>query len=558
MQSLIHSNYLCEEVMRKQIITLSLILFISLNMFIFFIGFNNKNDVSRLQRETFHTKEKYSLENSKNIMLNQISIILADLKFVGNNIVDMERLDVDALYVNELWKDFIESKVFYDQIRYIDQSGLEKIRVNSGEKSVYSVPEELLQNKANRYYFQDTIDLRPEDYYISRLDLNVENENIEVPYKPMIRFSKPIYDNEKLLGISVINYKGQYLLDSLKMNIQNSNATDVYLLNEEGYWLLSSNENYIEWGFMFSEYEDSNFEDIEPMVWKDIKTNKQGYTETDNGIYTYTEVLPESSQQEGLSNIDAENIILGEGNWYIVTYLANDDPSFIEIFTLTSYFTYLFTDRLEITIGILLIVVLLTLAFAWYLKTKIQVDKASKYDEMTLAFNRKYGLEKATELYRSAMRNNKKWGIIFCDINGLKFVNDKYGHDFGDDLIKSFAQTIQEEIRWEQNCFINEIFKKNFSWSKRKTDQREGDLFIRMGGDEFLLLFKDIDDENLKEIWERIVLDYKTKFIKDVQVSASGGLVVITPKMNMALEEAIKLADKAMYEEKSQHYLARN
>ncbi|NLB19624.1 MAG: hypothetical protein GX829_02005 [Clostridium sp.] len=46
----------------------------------------------------------------------------------------MERLDVDVLYVNELWEDFLESKRFYDQVRFIDIDGLEKIRVNSGEE----------------------------------------------------------------------------------------------------------------------------------------------------------------------------------------------------------------------------------------------------------------------------------------------------------------------------------------------------------------------------------------------------------------------------------------
>ncbi len=543
--------------MKKQVLTLSILLFIFLNMLVFFAGYKNENEINTVQRESFYVREKLNINNSKDIMLNQISLILADLKFIGSNVVDMERLDVDVLYVNELWEDFLESKRFYDQVRFIDIDGLEKIRVNSGEEGAYSVPNELLQSKASRYYYKDTINLNPNDYYISRLDLNIENENIEIPYKPMIRFSKPIYDENNLLGISVINYRANYLLDSLAMNSQNNKSTDVYLLNEDGYWLLSSNDKYIEWGFMFSEYEDANFKNLEPEVWIDVKTNKEGYIETDKGIYSYTAVLPEAKNQQGLSNIDAENIILGEGNWYIVTFLSNEDQNFIEIFTFASYFQYLFEDQLEITLSIISAILLISVLFAWYMKTKIEADKASKYDEMTLAYNRKYGLEKAEELYKYCMKNNLDVGVVFCDINGLKHVNDLYGHDFGDTLIRLFSETIQNEIRWEQHCFINENLRRIFSWFRKKENQRESDLFIRMGGDEFLLIFRDVKEEDLQKIWERIMNDHKTKFIKDVQVSASGGLVLVSPEMDMSLENVIKLADKAMYEEKSKHYLAR-
>ncbi len=544
--------------MKKQVIVLSILVFLSLNLLVFFGSYRNINELNAVQRETFYTREKVSIDSSKNIMLNQISIILADLKFVGNNIVDMERLDVDRLYVNELWKDFLESKGFYDQIRFIDKDGLEKIRVNAGKEFADIVPEALLQNKASRYYFKDTIDLDPEDYYISRLDLNVENENIEVPYKPMIRFSKPIYDGEKLIGVSVINYLANYLLDNFMDNIENSNSTDVFLLNEDGYWLFSSNNKFIEWGFMFSEYENSSFKNLEPVVWEKIKTNTEGFVETDQGIYTYTAVLPESERQEGLTNIKSDNIVLGEGNWYIVTFLSNDDDGYVEIYNGWSYLRYIFVDHLKLTLGIIMSILLLSVIFGWYLRTKIQAEKSSKYDEMTLAYHRQYGLGKAEELYKHCMKNKLSLGIIFCDINGLKHVNDTYGHEVGDTLIKAIAQTIQQEIRWEQHYFLEELYVKYLSRFKKKSKQREHNMFIRLGGDEFLLLFKDIRELNLNDLWERIVSELSKKYVKDVQVSASKGIIVITPEMEMTLEEGIKLADEAMYKEKSAHYLARS
>ena len=543
--------------MKKQIITLSILMFITLNMLVFFVSYENNNELNALQRETFHTREKISIESSKNIMLNQISIILADLKFVGNNIVDMERMNVDLLYVNELWKDFLESKGFYDQVRFIDPKGFEKIRVNAGIDSAYIVPQELLQNKMFRYYFKDTIHLDPKDYYISRLDLNVENEKIEVPYKPMIRFVKPIYDGETLLGVSVINYLANYLLESFVENIENSLATDVFLLNEEGYWLLSSNHNFVEWGFMFDEHEKSTFKYLEPVVWKEIKENGKGYVETDQGIYSYTSVLPENKMQKGLTNIENENIILGEGNWYIVTFLSNKDDNYVEIYNVSTYLSYIFRDRWEITLSIMTIILLFSIIFGWYLKSKLEAEKSRKYDVMTLAYSRQYGLEKAEDLYRTCRRNKDNLGIIFFDINGLKYVNDMYGHEKGDTLIRAIATTVQQEIRWEQHCFLEELVYKYLYKFKKKSNLREQDLFIRLGGDEFLLLFKAINEENIEQVWQRISIELSKKQVEEVQVSASHGSIIITPDMDMTLEKAVHLADEAMYREKNKHYLAR-
>lgn len=417
-------------------------MFVSLNLAVFLGTYKDRNDQNIVERQTFQTREKASIDAAKNIMLNQISIILADLKFVENNVVDMERLAVDKEYVNALWVDFLESKVFYDQIRFIDKDGFEKIRVNAGEDKAIIVPEDLLQNKADRYYFIDSINLEPDDYYVSRLDLNIENENIEIPYKPMIRFSKPVYDGDDLLGISVINYLANYLLDSFVDNIELTHTTDVFLLNEEGYWLLSSNDQFIEWGFMFPEHKNSTFKHLEPEVWNEIQGNREGTIETDRGIYSYATVLPETKSQKGLTNIANDNIILGEGNWHIVTYLSSSDEKYIHIYNFSTYFQYIFAQKLGVTLVIMLSILLFSLVLGWYLKTKIDAERASKYDGMTLAYNRQYGLEKAEELFKSSQRNKINLGLIFFDINGLKYVNDNYGHEMGDQLIISIAETI--------------------------------------------------------------------------------------------------------------------
>lgn len=119
-------------------------------------------------------------------------------------------------------------------------------------------------------------------------------------------------------------------------------------------------------------------------------------------------------------------------------------------------------------------------------------------------------------------------GIIFIDIDDFKKVNDLYGHAIGDNVLKIVAQRIKRCIREEDSVF-------------------------RYGGDEFVALVKNANEEILKIISERI----KSVFEKPVKVdddsfkiSISVGFAIY-PKEAQSLKEAIRIADERMYKEKS-------
>jgi len=102
---------------------------------------------------------------------------------------------------------FSKNKKIYDQIRYINETGKEIIRINFNDGKPAIVQKEKLQNKAKRYYFLDTLKLKKNEIFISPLDLNIENGKIEKPLKPMLRIGTPIFDkhgNKK--GIILLNY----------------------------------------------------------------------------------------------------------------------------------------------------------------------------------------------------------------------------------------------------------------------------------------------------------------------------------------------------------------
>ncbi len=76
---------------------------------------------------------------------------------------------------------FSQQKRVYDQIRYIDKTGMEVIRVNHINGKAVIVPQGELQSKLGRYYFSNSMALNPGQIYISKFDLNIEQGETEQP-----------------------------------------------------------------------------------------------------------------------------------------------------------------------------------------------------------------------------------------------------------------------------------------------------------------------------------------------------------------------------------------
>lgn len=100
----------------------------------------------------------------------------------------------------------MEAKHSYMQLRYLDDQGNEIVRVDSDGTNVKIIPKTALQNKADRPYFSETMELAPGSLYTSPLDLNQERGQIERPFKPVIRYATPVVDSTgKKRGIVIAN-----------------------------------------------------------------------------------------------------------------------------------------------------------------------------------------------------------------------------------------------------------------------------------------------------------------------------------------------------------------
>lgn len=147
----------------------------------------------------------------------------------------------DFARVRNIFEDLNEVHHEYNQVRYIDASGQERVRVDLIDGRYSFVPEEHLQDKGSRYYVLESKDLPQGQAYISPLDLNVEKGQIERPFKPMLRFAAPVYVGAQRHGIVVLNFFAGLFLSDL--------PDDVALVDENGFYLHHPDPKK-EWGMM--------------------------------------------------------------------------------------------------------------------------------------------------------------------------------------------------------------------------------------------------------------------------------------------------------------------
>lgn len=236
----------------------------------------------------------------------RLQSVLSDLAFLANG-QEVERAfpadgsddEEGTVLLARLFQRFAETHRMYDQIRLIDADGGEKIRINGAEQAPFIVPAEELQDKSNRYYFDETMGRESGSVYVSPLDLNLENGVIEEPHKPMLRFGTPIFDAMgKGRGILMFNFLGKELLEVFD-ELDAGSRGDLMLVNSDGFWCRSS-EADSDWGWMFEERKGRSFAALHPDAWSRISKDKRGQIRTARGIYTYVTIqVPPSEALQG-------------------------------------------------------------------------------------------------------------------------------------------------------------------------------------------------------------------------------------------------------------------
>ncbi|MBU2711486.1 hybrid sensor histidine kinase/response regulator [Zooshikella harenae] len=227
--------------------------------------------------------------------------------------------------IKQQWISFSYVKQVYDQIRWIDETGMEQARINYNSGKSFAVSTQQLQNKASRYYFTETHKLKKDEIYISTLDLNVEQGKVELPRKPTIRIATPlINEGGERRGIIVLNFNSTDMLEQLRI----VNRNHLWLTNKKGHWLLGPTHKD-EWGFMFEKPELSVAHRY-PEAWADISTKESGAFETSEGYWVYHTVYPlhtiKVSQQNSQDQYEPTPLQLHKlkYSWYLIHFTPNN------------------------------------------------------------------------------------------------------------------------------------------------------------------------------------------------------------------------------------------
>jgi two-component system, NarL family, sensor histidine kinase EvgS len=249
----------------------------------------------KLRLQTVEAEETSRLRVAGGRVEGSISAVETDLRVLAHMPQLIEYLDSGKrIYGKTLEKNFLNLSAEsgrYDQIRYLDTSGKEVIRVNYNNGRPAVAPRSQLQNKKGRYYFDETLKLGKDEIYVSPLDLNIEHGKLEIPYKPTVRFGMPVFDSAgRKKGIILLNYFGSLLLQEFQATMQGHNHTLGMLLNSDGYWLNAPNPED-EWGFMLDRKERTLGHDS-PEAWRAISAAERGHLITDRGLFVFSTIYP--------------------------------------------------------------------------------------------------------------------------------------------------------------------------------------------------------------------------------------------------------------------------
>jgi signal transduction histidine kinase len=252
-------NRLSSGIGKKLLISL-LIISLGPLLIISYITIDSQLDL--FTKDAFEDMGK-DVNNKENIISEILGNFREDLLFLSHETELIRYMDSDDVEFKNMQKEFLAKELLefskqkkdYYQLRYIDETGQEIIRIDYDGINSKIVSEELLQNKANRYYFQNTMNLNKNEVFVSPLDLNIEKGILEnrgtsskPSYVPVIRYGTPVFDSQNNpRGILITNIYANYVLNPI--NEENIGGVDVFLINKDGYYLHNPEINK-EFGFM--------------------------------------------------------------------------------------------------------------------------------------------------------------------------------------------------------------------------------------------------------------------------------------------------------------------
>jgi len=152
-------------------------------------------------------------------------------------------------------------------------------------------------------------------------------------------------------------------------------------------------------------------------------------------------------------------------------------------------------------------------------------------DELTDLHNRRTFF-KDYKNYQAMIKRDSTCTLLLFDLDNFKLCNDTFGHNFGDEVLQTFAQILQNNIRGYDNC-------------------------ARLGGDEFIAIIPDCSRQEVENRYQSIYKEllaqnkiWKLQYDAFLPITVSAGAVIIK-RADTSIEQVIECADKALYNAKN-------
>jgi diguanylate cyclase (GGDEF)-like protein len=443
----------------------------------------------RLRTERIKTRELQLVEQETRMIRTELAVHARDALFVADVLGRGFPICTDATLRAALTRNLLTSlsrvRGVYDQVRFVDVSGRELVRVNRKQGRPYLVEEGGLQNKSTRPYVIHGLKASRGEVLVSRFDLNMEHGALECPLKPVIRFATPVDDpSGNRRGVIVLNYLGSKLIDMIK-EISTSGDGEGYLINNQGYWLIGLTPEE-EWGFMLDNEAPGHVRHRFPEFWEYVKQHEQGQIVLDDDLFTFAKMAPSMAN----TSCDVDSSWLKESeHWILISRVSMDVMG-------REYLMVGLPLALVAFIGLGGVAMRWTLARQREHLATARLVRMATRDGLTGLHNRKHFVHCVDAEIERAKRYDRPLSLVLFDIDHFKRVNDTYGHAQGDAVLRALAGTVRETCR-------------------------EQDIPGRVGGEEFAVLLPETGREQAAAMAERL-----RQAVEQIEVGIDGEKVI--------------------------------
>jgi diguanylate cyclase len=536
-------------------------------------------------RELLTQSAKERLSTATGVLANRYNFFIAD---IAKDLVFLSKLPaIEEIFSADNTQDinqararlggalskFLLAHIEYTQVRLINAKnhGREIVRVDKSLYHTLIVEGLALQEKAHFSYVFNTLKLKPGEIYISSIKLNKERGILDDFGKPTIIVATPVYTHEnKLLGIIVLNVDLEQMFSLIQTDVDDD--IKVIATNAEGDYLIHPDKKKI---FGFDKGKRH-------LLQNDILTAQKIYSGEENKLVSEIADLQSPNKQAVIALEKVTLNALGDQKYIVLGLMTSLDEVhaqsnqlglntlkisllFCALLILIAYFLALristpintmattfarFKDGDEVPVlaaqsndelGLLArnfstMAKKLNNQFVELRNQRRVLHQVAHHDPLTGLPNRLLVEDRISQALIKAKREKSELAIMLIDLDNFKPVNDVYGHDIGDKLLKATAKAMLACVR-------------------------EVDTVARIGGDEFIIVLSsgDLHHHSLssrhigRQIAEKIRASLSQSFkIENFKLTISCSIgIALYPSDGTTLEVLTKQADQAMYYAKS-------